>query len=120
MATPKTMREPGDETLPNVKRDCGNCGQRRAVEDIAAPSTCSCEHCGAISAYFCHACGQRSPSTTSHDDGRRLCSTCRLESVRLIASKPTDFCATQGCNATVAKHIGEVRLLCERMVMRTA
>jgi hypothetical protein len=79
------------------------------------PSTFPCQHCGAISANYCHQCGQRSGSTTAYDD-KRLCPTCRLNAIRAIASKATDLCVE--CGVPVSVHIAECRELAKRIEER--
>src|SRR5687768_11716027 len=77
-------------------RECTRCEKQRQVEVVGMPSTYSCQHCGSVSAHFCHQCGSRTGSTSRYSDGRQLCPNCRLEAVKAVASKATDLCVECG------------------------
>jgi hypothetical protein len=94
-------------------RECTRCDKQRAIEVLNMPGTYPCEHCGAISSHYCHACGARSASTTAYSDGRRLCPTCRLHAIKAIASKAVDLCVD--CGVPVSVHIAECRELVKRI-----
>jgi hypothetical protein len=97
-------------------RECTLCSKARGVEVLGMAGTYPCEHCGAVSANFCHQCGARSGSTTRYDDGRRLCPTCRLAAVKAIASVVTDLCTE--CGVPVGVHIAEFREQSKRIAER--
>lgn len=94
-------------------RECTRCEKQRPLEVAGMPGTYPCEHCGSVSANFCHACGARSGSTARASDGRALCPNCRLAAIKAVASVATDLCVD--CGVPVAVHIAECRELVKRI-----